>query len=233
MRKLILTTLCLFVVAGAAQATIIKYGYSNPAPSVYPSISQDYLLGFAISVPEQMDLTDVGIITYQMAPHVKVGIYSDSGGPATLLAQTNATNIPANTDTMIPVTNPVTLEAGTYWFMAVYEAGAFNRAPATSQFRQSMWLSTSTIRSRRPFPLIPLIMECQRATTWRASPNRQPLPCSALAPCYSENANHKLNCLLIQGCENLASISCSIQRLQPLSPYGPCGGHKYAYSQSN
>ena len=115
--------------AAPAQATIVKYGYPTAAPQVYPSISQDYLLGFAISVPEQVLLTDVGIITYQFAPHVKVGIYSDSGGPATKIAQTNATHLPAYSDTMIPVTNPVTLDAGTYWFMAVYEAGAFNRAP--------------------------------------------------------------------------------------------------------
>ena len=78
-------------------------------------------MGFAISVPEQMELTNVSIITRNFYANVKVGIYSDSGGPATKLAQTNAHYLPANSDTLIPVTNPVTLDPGTYWFMAVHD----------------------------------------------------------------------------------------------------------------
>ena len=107
--------------AAPAQAEIIKYGCTTAAGNIYSSVSPNFLMGFAISVPEQMELTNVSIITRNFYANVKVGIYSDSGGPATKLAQTNAHYLPANSDTLIPVTNPVTLDPGTYWFMAVHD----------------------------------------------------------------------------------------------------------------
>lgn len=128
--------LLMFVVFAAmlvvpAGATIIKYGYPTPVGGIYPSAGGNFLLGIALTVPQQMQLTDVGIITGNFAPNVKVGIYSDSGGnPHTKLAQTAATHLPANSDTLIPVTGPTSLSPGTYWFMAVYDgSGAALRAP--------------------------------------------------------------------------------------------------------
>ncbi len=105
-----------------ARATTIKYGYTTMAGNIYAAVSPNYLLGFAIYVPQQMELTDVGVITRGSDSYVKVGIYSDSSGnPGTKLAQTNPYHLPANSDTLIPVTNPVTLNPGTYWFMAVHD----------------------------------------------------------------------------------------------------------------
>ena len=128
--SLIFAALAVWPVA-PARADIIKYGYTTPAPGIYPSMGANYLLGFAISVPEELQLTDVGIITYDFDPYVKVGIYSDNGGsPATKVAETGPYYLPANSDTLIAVTSPVTLDPGTYWFMAVYDdPGAALRAP--------------------------------------------------------------------------------------------------------
>ncbi len=128
--SLIFAALVVWPVA-PARATIVKYGYTTPAPNIYPGMSPNYLLGFAISVPEELQLTDVGIITYSFAPDVKVGIYSDIGGnPAAKVAETGPYHLPAYSDTLIPVTNPVSLDPGTYWFMAVFDdPGATLRAP--------------------------------------------------------------------------------------------------------
>lgn len=127
---LIFAALAVWPVAPAL-ADIVKYGYTTPAPQIYPAISPNYLLGFAISVPEQLQLTDVGIITYNYASDVKVGIYSDVGGnPAAKVAETGPSSLPAYSDALIPVLNPVTLDPGTYWFMAVFDdLGAVLRAP--------------------------------------------------------------------------------------------------------
>jgi hypothetical protein len=115
----------------APAGATIKYGYPTPVDGIWPSGSPGFLLGFAITVPQQMELTHVGILTRNLAGNVKVGVYSDSGGnPNTKLAQTGATNLPVHSDTMIPVTSPTTLSAGTYWFMATYDGiGTALRSP--------------------------------------------------------------------------------------------------------
>ena len=139
MKKLTIVLLLAFAVivswpGGSALANPTKYGNTTPVGGIFPSMGGNALLGFAITVPQQMQLTDVGIITGNFSPNVKVGIYSNNGGnPYTKLAQTAATSIPANTDTMIPVTNPVSLNPGSYWFMAVYDgSGAALRAASAS-----------------------------------------------------------------------------------------------------
>lgn len=106
----------------SAQAEVFKYGYTTAAGNIFASISPNFLMGVAIYVPQELYLTDVGIITKGFDPLGKVGIYADIGsGPAALVAQTAPFHLPANTDTQIPVITPVTLSVGTYWFMANFD----------------------------------------------------------------------------------------------------------------
>jgi uncharacterized protein (DUF2141 family) len=80
----------------------------------------NFLLGFALAVPNTMTLTHFGIIVKSAGSRVKMALYRDEGGvPKQLVIQTPATLLPLGR-TEIPVTN-TELAAGTYWIMAIYD----------------------------------------------------------------------------------------------------------------
>jgi hypothetical protein len=115
----------------------VTYGYTTVNPSVTPSVSQDFLMGFSINVTEPLYLTHVGVIPSSSGtfdPTVKVGIYADSSGtPSAKVAETSGTTVPrgVGSHNLIPVTSPVTLDPGIYWFMANFQSGALMAAPGS------------------------------------------------------------------------------------------------------
>ena len=85
--------------------------------------SADYLVGSPITVPTPSVLTHLAVIGKASGANVMLALYSDPGGdPDHLVAATGA--VPMSVGAMeIPVA-PMSLAAGTYWLMGVYDADA-------------------------------------------------------------------------------------------------------------
>lgn len=124
---------CLSAIAREAAAIpplpplpITPQHYGNDVDFVSSSFhSANYLLGSKISVPSDILLLDVGIIFKSRGYSANVGIYSDVGGhPNQLLATTDPFAVNSTGVVETPVTTPVILPAGDYWFQAVYSADA-------------------------------------------------------------------------------------------------------------
>jgi len=106
-----------------ARADIIKYGYPTIVGGIYPAVSSDFLLGFAINVPQAMQLTHVGIIDRPTnITNAMIGVYANNGGtPGALLAESGPIAMTGAGDNLIPVINPVQLDPASYWFMVNYQ----------------------------------------------------------------------------------------------------------------
>ncbi|MBW2458739.1 MAG: hypothetical protein JRI68_29845 [Deltaproteobacteria bacterium] len=100
----------------------VLYGYSTEF-STASSHSANYLLGNAIMVSSAMTLTHLSLISKQAGPNVKAGLYTDqSGNPGTLVASVGSTPVVVGVNEL--AVSPMSLPAGTYWFMAVFSASA-------------------------------------------------------------------------------------------------------------
>jgi len=98
---------------------LARYGQAT-AFGASGQFGQDNLLGQTITVTAAGTLKKIGFISISAGPMIKVGIYADAGGvPATLLTQIPATNVAMGTNE-IALASPLAMNAGTYWFMAVY-----------------------------------------------------------------------------------------------------------------
>jgi hypothetical protein len=74
-------------------------------------------------VPLSSTLTHLSVIAKSAGQQVKLALYADSGGaPGQLVAATPATPMTVGANE-IPVT-PMSLVAGTYWLMGVYDTEA-------------------------------------------------------------------------------------------------------------
>jgi hypothetical protein len=83
------------------------------------------LLGQQVTVSASITLLDLGVVGQAATGASGVlALYSNSGGaPATLMAQTASTAISAGAN-LIPVTNAISVSAGTYWIVGEYSATA-------------------------------------------------------------------------------------------------------------
>ncbi len=103
-------------------AVPVHYGYDTEFSSA-SGHSPNYLLGNAIVVSSAMTLTHLSIISKQNGPNVKIGLYTDAGGnPGTLVASIQSTSVATGVNDF-PV-SPMSLSAGTYWFLAVFSSSA-------------------------------------------------------------------------------------------------------------
>jgi len=84
----------------------------------------NYLLGSPITLSSYATLVGVGLDSRSSGQLVTIGIYdsNSSGGPGNLLADVYDWSLTG--DRMETSVTPVTLEPGTYWFMAVYNEDA-------------------------------------------------------------------------------------------------------------
>jgi len=122
---------CLGITAGQAKAIPI---IPLPPPQHFGNDQEfdgtsgqraGFLLGTKISVPSDLLLISVGIIFKTAGYSANVGIYSDlDGHPADLLATTDPFAVVTTGAVEAPVTAPLNLPAGDYWFQAVYSGSA-------------------------------------------------------------------------------------------------------------
>ena len=123
-------TLCL-VSAGLASAE--TFGNLDPFET-QSGHSANFVLGTEVFIPIDLQLHSFGLMyghESSGAPAVSnamFGLYAadpGSGLPATLMAVTDPVNLAAQTTyDLIPFTTTPTIDAGTYWMMALYESAA-------------------------------------------------------------------------------------------------------------
>ena len=85
--------------------------------------SANYLLGFKVTIPAST-LTKFGMLVPASAvgAHAQFGLYRDGGsGPTTLVAQTNGVALASGRNEAAPTVAGITLTAGDYWIMAVFD----------------------------------------------------------------------------------------------------------------
>ena len=107
--------------AGSAPASV-TYGNATALPSSALS-SQDYLLGFRVTVTSAGTLDAFGADFRDAGGLASFGLYAADGGggePGTLVAQTGSFAVAGPRVAETPPTAAVTLAAGDYWIMAVY-----------------------------------------------------------------------------------------------------------------
>jgi len=84
---------------------------------------EDYALGFAVEVNQDLTLTHLAYIGKAATAQVRLGLYTDSGGlPGSLIVQ-SAVHTVATGHQELPVT-PTDLTPGDYWIMGVYDSPA-------------------------------------------------------------------------------------------------------------
>jgi hypothetical protein len=89
-------------------------------------ISPDYLLGEALYIADDIQVTALGVIGSPAEPTSGVqgvlALYTDVGGiPSALVAQTASTTIGPGVN-VIPVVSTASAPAGRYWIMAEFDA---------------------------------------------------------------------------------------------------------------
>lgn len=114
--------------AGSPQTTAVDLtvapllGYSTEFPAA-SSHSADFLVGSALVVTTPTTLTHLAVIGKSTGPNVQLALYDDlDGSPNALLASTGSEALVVGAYEIEVV--PVALDAGVYWFMAVYDGGA-------------------------------------------------------------------------------------------------------------
>lgn len=113
-------------------------------------ISNNYLLGLSIAVPADGHLKKVGLIM-SGAVSAQVAIYTDNAGnPGALVASIPGTALVAGVNE-IPLSTPVALTAGTYWFMVNYNAVGSPTSGTTSVTCKYISLAYGTAPPN-PFP---------------------------------------------------------------------------------
>ena len=109
-----------FAVTESANATVIHFG-NDVEFSKGGNHMPHYLLGSRIQVTTAITLTGVGVIFKKLGGHGEVGVYSDDlGKPGHLIADSGIFSIASTGRVELPLP-AMSIDAGNYWFMAVYE----------------------------------------------------------------------------------------------------------------
>ncbi len=90
------------------------------------NISANFLLGSRLTVPTAGTLTKFGIISRDAGPRVRFGLYTNVGGaPGALVAQSavGGTTLVVGSQEFNPTVAGVTLAAGDYWLMGLFDVG--------------------------------------------------------------------------------------------------------------
>ncbi|MCP4808734.1 MAG: lamin tail domain-containing protein [Proteobacteria bacterium] len=96
-----------------------EYGDGYDASGNYGIHGANYLLGQKLTLSSAITLTGFGMRTYTSSATCQVALYTDSSGPATLVAQSGGDTFSTG-DTEVSLSgSDVALTAGDYWLMKV------------------------------------------------------------------------------------------------------------------
>ena len=107
---------------GTGGGSAIRIGNTTPF-STDASFGASYLLGTRVTLTQSLVLTHFGVLARSSGQSVRFALYTDTGGPASLLASSQLSTMSVGA-LEIPATAQVTLQPGTYWLMGNYGTGA-------------------------------------------------------------------------------------------------------------
>ncbi|MCX6879153.1 MAG: choice-of-anchor D domain-containing protein, partial [Verrucomicrobia bacterium] len=122
------------------------YGNYTPLP-LNSSHAENYLLGSLVNIAADGELEFFGLDARATGPNANFGLYTDLGGnPDTLVATTGVFNLDVVGYIEKPPTAPVTLTAGNYWIMGVFNTvasiGYSNTVPDVVKYRSLTFTSS-------------------------------------------------------------------------------------------
>jgi hypothetical protein len=136
-------------------------GYASPLGQ-NSDHSPNYLLGSAINVSDNFELTSLGMIAISAGINFKVAVYNSIGGnPGNLLTQGSGTTISGVNVINVP---NVALTPGTYFYMAIFETSAI--ISYTTNTPDAVWYIPLPYASNLPASFGPPIVYTNQAFSY-------------------------------------------------------------------